>query len=109
MSFRPICCAAPLALMVGIADVSAREAATAAALRPPVSSATPRDRPLMTPASLRVAPPALGGQRPRAAEPRAVAAPASDADDAPPDKMLALLSALGAMVLVIGRRLRRER
>jgi nucleotide-binding universal stress UspA family protein len=106
MFLRPMCGAASLALMVGVADASVREPSPATALRPHASSTAPRERAAMMPASLRVTPPLLGSARQRANESRAVAAPAPEErhEGAPPSKALALLSALGAMLLVIGRR-----
>jgi hypothetical protein len=107
MPFRPICCAAPLALMVGCADVYAHESVrgTPAVRAAPLAA---RDVPMMMPASLRLAPARVERQRAAAPSPAADPEAVPAGDEAPPDKTLALLSALGAMMLVIGRRLGRN-
>jgi hypothetical protein len=93
--------------MVGCADVHAHESVRgSAAVRS--SAFAPRDATVMRPASLRLAPPGLERERATPRAPAADPAEARPADEAPPDKTLALLSALGAIMLVIGRRLGRD-
>ena len=108
MTLRPLFSIALLALMVGAADVHGRVAALAVAASRGFVTQPSRDAPVLTPVSLRAAGPMLDVTAAR--PPRAATTGVAPTPDAPsaPSRTLMLLSALGAMVLVVARHLRRE-
>jgi hypothetical protein len=109
MTLRPMCCVALLALTVGVADVHGREAARAVTAARGFATPPSGEAPVRTPVSLRAAAPMLddtAARPPRGGVP--VVNPTPD-PPAAPSRTLVLLSAFGAMALLIGRHLRRER
>jgi hypothetical protein len=105
-----MCGVALLALTVGVADVHGREAAAIAVTAARGYAMPPSgEAPVRTPVSLRAAAPMRDDT---AARPQGGAVPiVSPTPDPPaaPSRTLVLLSAFGAMALLIGRHLRRER
>jgi hypothetical protein len=104
-----MCGVALLALTVGVADVHGREAAAIAVTAARGYAMPPSgEAPVRTPVSLRAAAPMRDDT---AAPPRGAVPVVSPTPDPPaaPSRTLVLLSAFGAMALLIARHLRRER
>jgi hypothetical protein len=108
MSPRAVCSAAPLLLAFGCAAAQGRDAAlggdrTRAAMRPA------QEAPVLVATAMNGGATARSSERAGAEHSPQATASSDGAEETPPDKTLVLLSALGAMVLVVGRGLRRER
>jgi hypothetical protein len=102
-----MCGVALLALTVGVADVHGREAARAVTAARAFATPPSGEAPVRTPVSLRAAAPMRDDT---AAPPRGAVPVVSPTPDPPaaPSRTLVLLSAFGAMALLIARHLRRE-
>jgi hypothetical protein len=110
MTLRPLCGAAPLAQVVGGTDVHGREAVPVPAVAAARSLVMQPSREVRStaPISQRAAAPALDGAAARPQRRDADDAAEAPGEQVAPGRVLALLSALGAMVLLVSRHLRRE-
>ena len=110
MTLRPLCGAALLALVVGAADVHGREAVPVLAVAAARAWVMQPSREVRSPAPIpqRAAAPALDGAPARPQRRDADGAAAAPGEQVAPGRVLALLSALGAMVLLVSRHLRRD-
>ena len=104
MLIRRLCCAAPLVLLLGCAGVQAHVAPQGTATKRAAALAV-RDAPVLMTTALVVAPAVLEPVQPRQAPVVVASVVSASSDEAPESNTLALLSALGAVFLLVARSL----